>query len=185
MHRKQQRTKSRPWLKRRGLRWSMIGLGVLALIGVVVLGALAATVGGKGTQRAVLRMARLAAIPSSATDLHCEGTGGSTGGVYYLRFTAPAEDINRFVMNSSELRGRAPQALGPEHMYLPEAQPGPDATQPAQHTYYAADPRFPWFDPAVRTKGRLYVIPPDRDSNSAVVVIDDEKQTVYVRVKHK
>lgn len=185
MHRKQQRTRSRPWLKKRGLRWPLIGLGTLALVGVVGLAALAGTLSGKGKQRAVLRMAHVGPIPSSATDVRCDGVGGSAGGVYYLRFTAPAGEINRFITDSQELRVRTPEALGPEHMYLPETRRGADPAEAAKHVYYPPDGRFPWFDPAVSEVGRRYVIPPDREENSVEIVIDDPKQTVYVRVKHK
>jgi hypothetical protein len=111
--------------------------------------------------------------------------GDSGGGAYFLRFTAPADEISQFIVNSPELRVRTPQALGPEHMYLPEARRGADAIEASKHTFYAADARFPWFDPVVSGSGRLYVIPPDPESNSTEVVIDDEKQVVYVRVKHK
>jgi hypothetical protein len=182
--RKKQRTQSRPWLKKRGLRWPLIGLGALGLIVVVALGTLAGTLGGKGNQRAILRMARLGAIPSCATDVRCGGVGDSARGAYSLRFTAPAEEINRFIASSPELRVRAPQTLDPEHMYLPNTQRTPDNSEPGKQVFYMPDARFPWFDPAVRGKGRLYVIPRDSQSNSGEVVIDDEKQTVYVRVKH-
>jgi hypothetical protein len=58
MHKKQ-RTQTKPWLKKRGPRWSLIGLMAVGLLLVVGLGTFAvATIGGKGDLNAVLRKRR-------------------------------------------------------------------------------------------------------------------------------
>jgi hypothetical protein len=182
MHKKQ-RTQTKPWLKKRGPRWSLIGLMAVGLLLVVGLGTFAvATIGGKGDLNAVLRKAQLGAIPSGATDLQYAGVADST---YYLRFTASPEEIERFIADSPRLKVRAPQSLGPAQMYLPDSQREANPSEGTATIYYAANERIPWFDPQVREKGRMYAIAPDRHSNWTEVVIDDQKNTVYIRVRQR
>ncbi len=183
MHKKPTK-QAKPWLKKRGVRWPLVSLVGAALMVVIIIGTMAGTLGSKGMLRAALRMGRLAELPRAATQVQCDGTGGSSAGMYFIKFTAPAEEIEKFIADSTELRVRAPEALGPERMYLPESQRSTSAAATAAHIYYTPDARYPWFDPALREKGRRYVIPLDRESNSGEVIIDDATQTVYIRVQH-
>jgi hypothetical protein len=169
--------------KKHGVPWKAVGLAGGALAAVVGLGlAIVLVVGDLGIRRA-LRMGRLANLPRSASQIQAGGSSSRYAATLYLRFVATPEDIERFIADSSGLKGVLPEQFGPEHMYLPYRMHASLGSQADRHAYFAElDPRYPWFDPTIRGRGRRYVIPPDDRGQRGEVVIDDERHVVFIKV---
>lgn len=172
------------FLKKRAFPWKLLVAFIAVLVLVAAVGMLAGILGTGGNLRHALEMGRLAKLPDSATGVMVGGTGDTDNVTLYLRFAAPPEDIDKFIADSFGVGHLPPKALGPDHMCLPATARSTDADEAARHVYFGPDARYPWFDPTVRTKGRLYVIPRNLDGNSGEIIIDDESHVVYVKVWH-
>ena len=131
----------------------------------------------------ILSAGRLAAIPKSATDLMVDGTGNLFSSQHYIKFKADTKDIEEFIQNSASIRSITPDRFDQGHQYVPYPKDVDTATN-ERDEYFGLDKRWPWFDPTIKVRGRKYTIDQDQDANGGEVVIDDEKNIVYIRVYH-
>ena len=155
-----------------GLVFLMIG----AAIGIMLLFSLSSASEDELARRA-LDLPRLAELPQSASAIKADGTSNMFSMSYFLRFQAPAEEIEAFVKESPGLSGITPEVFGPQHMHLPFPQ---NCNMNLMHRYFRPDNRYPWFDPTIRETGRLYNIPNDADACGGTVIINDKTNTVFV-----
>lgn len=153
-------------------------LAVASVAAVVVGVVLVARVGENEKGRRALGLARLADWPEGATEVRADGTRNAFSMTYLLRFSAPPEAIEAWIRQSPGLKGVSPEQFTPQRMLLPYPADGETSTE---HRYFHPDPRYPWFDPTIRNRGRRYTIPQDRNACGGEVIIDDEAQTVFVR----
>lgn len=178
------------FLRKRGIRWTIVGPGIAVLIVLIGAAVVITTLGPGPRLRAALALGHLARVPKSASGLQADGTGDARAATFYVRFAAPPGDIEQFIRDSLSIRWVTPELLEPQHMYLPRGTAPPTPTtaaagsQPSGPVWFEPDPRYPWFDPTVRGPGRRFVIPRDPDGNSGEVIIDDEHNVVFIRVVH-
>jgi len=132
----------------------------------------------------ILSAGRLAAIPRSATDLMLAGTDNLFSSKHYIKFKADPKDIEEFIQNSASIRSIKPEAFDSGHQYVPFPKDADTATFDDRHEYFSIDKRWPWFDPTIKVRGRKYTIDQDHDANGGEVVVDDEKNIVYITVYH-
>jgi len=134
--------------------------------------------------KVLLSAGRLAAIPVSASDLMVDGTDNLFSSKHYIKFKADPTDIEEFIQNSASIRSITPDRFDRGHQYVPFPKDADTATFDERHEYFGLDKRCPWFDPTIKVRGRKYTIDQDDDVNGGEVVIDDEKNIVYIRVYH-
>ncbi len=166
------------WLRR------LIAAGAVVFGGFVVLTAVVLAVfywplSERAMVSRALDLGRLAALPPSASGVHADGTSNLFSMTYLLRFDAPADEIAAFVAQSPGLRGVAPEQFTAGHMML--QRPAGGGVPADGHRRFRLDPRYPWFDPTVRLRGRRYEIPQDANARWGEVIIDDERNTVFVQ----
>jgi len=169
--------------KKHGVPWKAVGLAAGALAVVIGLGLTIVLLVGDLDVRRALRMGRLAKLPRSASQIQAGGSSSRYAATLYVRFVAAPEDIERFVADSAGLKGVVAEQFGPDHMYLPYRMYASLGAEADRHAYFAElDPRYPWFDPTIRGRGRRYAIPPDERGQRGEVVIDDERYVVFIKV---
>jgi hypothetical protein len=167
----------------------------LLLIGLAVVAVPLSLVGGLKLRpvnpRGVLKAGRLADLPASATDVRCEGWSGLFTGTDYVMFRASAEDIEKFITQSPSAKGAVPDLLNAEHRRLPYreedyAEGHEESEDDYERDYFAPESLAPkWYDVTMKGKGRRYEIPGDPDNkgyNFGSVIINDQTNTVYIRV---
>ena len=152
-------------------------------LGTALLLLIAASGCGNGSLPAeALGLAGLAALPASATNVRSDGTKNTFSATYVIQFKAPAADIDAFLKASPRLAGITPEALTDQHQYIPYAEAKGETSKLESHATFHPEARFPWYVPAVRSKGRRFVIPQDRQAVYGEVVVDDAAAIVYIKV---
>jgi len=136
---------------------------------------------------AAIRWARLAPIPTGATQIHATKHDAFTWSAVYLSFHAPQADINAFIASSPGLSGIRPELLSPQHMYLPRSTKPhlkeEDLEKEERHIYFRDDVvtnDARWFDPTIRFRGRLYQVPESNSVTYGEVIVDDLRHIVYI-----
>jgi hypothetical protein len=162
-------------LKRSGLpRIAAFTLPAVALAAFAVYWGLPST-----RVRAMLDGEHLAPLPPSATGVQVQGWVAGFAHRRWLRFTAPAEEVEAFLENSPLVRGTEPEHFGPGRMLLlPPLEGGAvtfwDDDGPTAYAYLGPDPP-PWYAPEIREKGRRYACP-----HQCTVIVNDATGTVYI-----
>jgi hypothetical protein len=77
-----------------------------------------------------------------------------------------------------------PTPFDNHHKHLPDSARNENEKGNGRHEYFAIIESLPWYTPIVEVRGRKYEIPPDSDSNWGKVIVDDEKNVVYIEVGH-
>jgi hypothetical protein len=177
----------------RWLKWLLKPLMVILLLPVLGCGGILALLMADSAIRqipsnvisAVREQGNLAPLPPSATDLKTYGWSSGFSSGRYIRFKAPAQEIEAFLAASPGLKGAKPEHYGPERMYLPypKEQPRTDEgyEEYRRHQYFSLNGPE-WYNPSIRMKGRLYGIPWHGPGYHGQVVIDDELHVVFVYV---
>ncbi|AQT67012.1 hypothetical protein STSP2_00150 [Anaerohalosphaera lusitana] len=133
----------------------------------------------------MLHAGRLAELPANARNLRADGWDGLFTGEEYLMFNAPADEVDSWLSASPGLKETV-EHFDAEHMLLPQPDNDRERSQLIYegHELYYLFHRMPrWYRPTVRVKGRRYEIEPDESGhNWGTVVVDDETNTVYVKV---
>jgi len=130
---------------------------------------------------ATLAEARLANLPKSAKDVHVHMWENEFSSFGLMRFSAPQKDIEAFVAGSPGLASVAPEIFSPAHRYL--SWTGALAVNSSDEYFIDRSSMKVWFDPTVKDKGRKYELRKDVTGGyTGYVVIDDEKNTVYIEV---
>jgi hypothetical protein len=138
-------------------------------------------------ERAGLALAGLAAVPAAATDVHSEAVRNKAADdafprSYAIEFSASAADIEQFLKSSPRLSGVPPEQLSEQHQYIPYVETIGNEAALRNNAVFRTRQEFPWFVPAVRAKGRRYVLPQDKKAVGGEVVVDDANGTVYVLI---
>lgn len=161
-------------------------VGLAAVIGIALAVFQTARVGSAPARQvaAARAWAGLAPLPPSATQVRASEEGAFTWTAYYVRFSAPPEDINAFLAASPGLRGERPEIFTARHKLLPGPARGQSLTARQltdgnSYILYGL-PSPSWFDRTVRTSGRRYNI--HHGGNYGEVVVNDASHTVYVYV---
>ncbi|MBN1514652.1 MAG: hypothetical protein JXB13_21735 [Phycisphaerae bacterium] len=157
-------------------KWLILAVASVAVVVAAV--ASVVRVSDNGKVRRALDLARLADWPEGATGIRADGRSNMFSTEYRLRFSAPPEAIEAWIRQSPGLKGVAPEQFTPQHMLLPYPADGETS---AEHCYFHPDPRYPWFDPTIRNRGRRYEVPQDANACWGEVLIDDETGTVYIQ----
>lgn len=125
---------------------------------------------------------RLAPLPVSATNVFAAAYGNLFSANAFVKFKAPAADVERFLAASPGLRGVKGDRLTPKHMYAPCPLPGNDNLNDWTRARHFSPGQLPSrFDPAIRTAGRYFGVPQGRNADWAEVIIDDVSHTVFIR----
>ncbi len=127
----------------------------------------------------LLKAARLASLPASATNFSYHHWSGFGTGNAYIRFDVTSADLNQFLTNSPALRVNPPiDQFDPKYQHLSVPQEYQPGSRSPQHRYYREAPMDPpWFQPNVTVKGRLYKI----DYNQHTwLLIDEDKHIVWI-----
>ena len=114
-----------------------------------------------------LQYARLPELPSGAKNVQVETIGGMFSRVFYLRFDAPSEDIDRWLSRSNDVRVVVSVEEGEGLLRRLEYSNVPE-----------------WFCPARAEKLRIYSIPEDHEGCGGTVYVDDETSVVFVYTSH-
>ncbi|MHC4573302.1 MAG: DUF4190 domain-containing protein [Planctomycetota bacterium] len=159
----------------------------IVLVGIFLLAVVFHLPGGvklRGRRpESILRAARLADLPNSATNVRAEGWSALFTGEDYLMFQATPQDINNWVAQLSSIRNSIPETFNSDHMHLPYKA---DRKYYTRHEYYfpmSSNPQ--WYDLTIRVNGRKYEIPGDPNKgghNWGTVIINDQTNTVYINV---
>ncbi|MHC4103464.1 MAG: DUF4190 domain-containing protein [Planctomycetota bacterium] len=165
----------------------------LAIVGIIISVFILSVIGYDSLPsvniKRTLGAGRLADLPKTATDVKIDGWHSLFTGEDYIRFKAAPEDIEKFISDSPSIKEITPKVFTSEHMHLPQPdtrrfESEEDWEDFDKHEYYYGDgPYCPkWYDPTIKTKGRLYKIPSVKGHNSGTVIINDEANTVYIHV---
>jgi hypothetical protein len=131
----------------------------------------------------ILKAGRLADLPASAKDVKTEGWSSLFSGSDYLTYKATSEDIENFIKESSI--SFAPEVFDGNHQHL-QTEPNDNIWQTEEYyknKYFIRNGDWPeWFDPTLKSKGRIYEIPAENNHNWGEVIINDETNTVYIWV---
>jgi hypothetical protein len=143
------------------------------------------------------RMGRLAPLPAQARSVQVYELSNAFAPAFWLRFEAPPEAIDAFLAASPGLAGVTPRRLCTrEETAAAQAQTDPFFHRTGDHelSLRTGDSckwrvvqvlsKLTWFDVVRVQKGRLYDIPLDGEANSGLVVVDEERHVVYVKVTH-
>jgi len=135
-------------------------LPALALaLGVVVPAGIASIPSVK--TRNILKAARLAPLPESASNVRVSSWAAGFAFEAYLRFEAPKDAVADFIAASPALRGETPEEVAAAYM--------------------ARDPSAPaWFTPEREIRGRLYTLHGEGDSWYGQLVVSGDGRRVYV-----
>jgi hypothetical protein len=127
----------------------------------------------------LLKAARLAPLPHSATNIsYYEWNGFGTGNAY-VRFSVMPADLNLFLTNSPALYVRPPiKQFDSKHHHLSIPPASYNNSSSPAHYYHLQGPQDPkWFRPAVTNRGRMYKL----DYNQHTwILIDEDKHIVWI-----
>lgn len=157
------------------------------LVGILLLAIVFQCSGGvklRGKRpQSVIQAGRLADLPKSATKVRAQGWSSIFSGEDYLMFQAAAEDINRWIAESSSIKNSIPETFDSNHMHLPYE---PNRKYDTDQEYYFPMPSNPqWYDLTIKVNGRKYEIPGDPNKgghNWGTVIINDQTNTVFINV---
>jgi hypothetical protein len=139
-----------------------IAMALLMAVGYAALCALFYVPESEKVHRA-LDLARLADLPKDAVQVKADGFANLFTMSYYLHFDASRESIRKFIADSPGLEGVVAEPF--------VAQEWPQGSM---------EPRFPWFNPNVITRGRTYHVPKDLHAAYGTLYVDDDTNTVFV-----
>ena len=135
--------------------------------------------------RQILTNGELAPLPESATEITVYTWWTPMSGAEFLRFRASREDIESFVANSPILKRAEYCDYSADKMRLLDQDErrrsrGGDADE---HEYIRHDSTAPpWYLEEIKHNAREYRIRPPGYHSSGEVIIDREKDVVYVRL---
>jgi len=129
--------------------------------------------------QAMLDNEDFAPLPASATGVKVDGWICGFAHEAWLRFTAPADEVEAFLAASPFLEGTAPEHFGPERMLLlpPSDADALEVWQIGGPNKFVFRGTYPpsWYTPEVREKGRRYECP-----SRCTVIVNDATGTVYI-----
>ncbi len=135
--------------------------------------------------RTLLARAQLAALPKSATAVRIYIWSSPFSGEEFLRFTADANDVERFLAESPALQGQEPTIYSAQRMRLvypngfaATSSPPIDGAEYVQPSHSAPT----WYKYEVKGPARKYHVQPPRYQLPGEVLVDDEAHTVYVHL---
>lgn len=124
----------------------------------------------------VRKIAGLAELPPSATNVRIGRSGWSSSRRFVLRFTADPADIEAFLASSPVLVGGTRVVYTAEKTLILEPEPG--GAQEWDHL--SAGPSWPtWFDPWLKNGGRMYRRGHDAPYELNWIIVNDETHVVY------
>lgn len=103
----------------------------------------------------------LAELPQSAADFHRQDWSNSFSGGVYLKLSAPADEIDKFLHESEGLKGKQPARLTSDDLV---------------NTYFE---ELPWFNPSLDMSDVYEVLGED---SFGYVIYDRENDTIYIMV---
>jgi ABC-type multidrug transport system fused ATPase/permease subunit len=133
----------------------------------------------------VLSYGRLAPLPESASDIKVYSWSSLFAGEWFLRFSATSEDIEDFLNMSPSIKDAECVMYSREKMRLPYPEDYWQNNKYSQdgHEYFDYHQTEPgWYKPEIRGRGRYYRIRPKAGFKRAEVIVDDEKDLVFIRV---
>lgn len=162
---------------RRDLVWAMLFLLPAIWFGTDCLYKSVPTVAARG----ILAWGELATLPDSATEIKIFAWSSLFSGEEFLRFRASPDDIERFLETSPILKNAECQTYSKDRMRLsfPKDYGMEHFMDP--HEYFQPVGHAPqWYREEFRGPGRRYIIHPKRYHYPGEVIIDDEKNLVFV-----
>ena len=118
----------------------------------------------------VQKVAGLAELPPSATDVRIGRSGWRAGRVFVFRFRADPADIETFLTSSPVLAGSVPVVYSPDKTLTPELGEG---------DLLSSEGWPSWFEPWLRKGGRMYRRGPDAPYEVRWIIVNDETHVVY------
>jgi len=115
-----------------------------------------------------LNEARLATLPSNASNIKTHGWAALFTGEQYMTFTAPRSDIDAWLTRCKDISNQTPTTLPSDLTHAPFL---PDDEAPR------------WFKPSPTMTGRMFEIPPDASGHyQGSIIIDDDRNEVYIDI---
>lgn len=133
----------------------------------------------------VLTRGRLSSLPSSAFEIKTHSWRGLFSGEYYLRFRAPAADIEKFLRESPSLRGAEIENYTTlrQLRHMPENGSIPaDDPNFKHHYHYERRATDWWWSGELRERGRIYKIPAKGAHHWGRVIYDEAAGVVFINV---
>ena len=136
--------------------------------------------------RAILSNANLATLPKSAYDISVYTWSSPMSGEEFLKFTASPNDIDSFLKTSPILNGLECTTYTEKHMRIPYPNnyffqdDEIDISHEYFHQYGGGAPD--WYKSGIRGPGRRYEIQPKGYHNPGEVIIDDQTNTIFVKL---
>lgn len=115
-----------------------------------------------------LKIGRLSDLPKSAYEVKVSGTENFFSATVYIKFKAPMNDIDYFIRSSKGMQSANPDPFNYENW---------------KREYSYILEKHPWFNP-LTSNGRIYEIPQDENADYGTVIVDDNTDTVYIKVSH-
>jgi hypothetical protein len=131
----------------------------------------------------LFKYAYLAPLPDSATGVRYYSWSSPFSGEDFMRFTADANDIQRFLADSPALWGQEPEQYSTRRMRLkyPTDENGNMMYPRDGNEYIIPRSNTPsWYMEEIRGPTRKYKVQPPRYQFPGEVLIDDETNTVYI-----
>lgn len=132
---------------------------------------------------ALMRYAGLAPLPASASGVRYYTWSSPFSGEDFMRFTADANDIKRFLADSPALQGQEPERFWPERMRLKNVRDSEGNLEYHEdaNEYFSLSPNAPrWYKQEIRGPARRYRVQPPRYQLPGHLLVDDETNTVYI-----
>lgn len=120
-----------------------------------------------------LKMGRLSVLPKNITEFKIANTSNTFSSTYIFKFKSNKQDINKFILESPSLKNQDPKILNVN-----------TNNSTSESVLINRNTNFDWFNPTIKSKGRMYTISVDDKSNYGVVIIDDLENIVYITISH-
>ena len=133
----------------------------------------------------ILSYGRLADLPESAVNVKAYSWLSPFSGEWYLRFQANPGDIDKFINDSSSIKDLEGVTYSPEKMKIPyptDREEMKELINAGHELYYPHSLAPKWYRPDIRIRGREYEIPPVKHHYNGEVIVDDEKNIVYIKI---
>jgi len=132
----------------------------------------------------ILAEGGFAPLPKSATHLRVYGWWCPDELGRCMMFRATPQDVEEFLNTSPTLKGRKCQKFSPERMRILFPR---DTTKwmeytEAGHELFGHSSGPLWYKEEIRSYGRYYSVPTKDYRKSCEVIVDDEKNIVYIKV---
>jgi hypothetical protein len=134
----------------------------------------------------ILAHGELAQLPAYATEIKVYTWSTPMSGEEFLRFSATADDIKVFLESSPILKNKECQKYSKDKMRVPFSEDFFNNVNfseefPDPNEYFNPDPQAPdWYIEELRGAGRRYNIKPKGYHYPGEVIIDDEKNIVFI-----